>query len=397
MKKYFFIYIFILLLQKNLHSSQKSEDPEYITGTTCAIQCFRGLGDIMSENEAQVYYRSYLPLTISGGGTNKKVDLSTFASPFFLLTDFGQDYCQKNIMPSLQTWHDNTKGDYFIYAVSQGAATYINSDKSKYKKPRAIIFESPLFFANSAISHKKVPSKGYWKKIIPHFAPLIFPNYKPDGKQPLDSNLFHTYKDIPIIIVVHKEDPVVPHENSLALYYAACKERETEENKNVYLIETEENNPTNRSHFGLFKNNTRDKFRIRDIIYTILRKHEIVYHKKKNSETKQYEDFLDHDDKEHYEKIMSKISSNELNPDYQNYKKYYDTYCEWREFDKKYGKKLGYIQKSISLFCDIFFVMTSLYASQKIASLFFKKIRGKPFFVKSIIESLKRRIANSCF
>ena len=94
---------------------------------------------------------------------------------------------------------------------------------------------------------------------------------------------------------------------------------------------------------------------------------------------------------------MSKISSNELNPDYQNYKKYYDTYCEWREFDKKYGKKLGYIQKSISLFCDIFFVMTSLYASQKIASLFFKKIRGKPFFVKSIIESLKRRIANSCF
>ena len=56
MKKYFFIYLFILVLQKNLHSSQKAEDPEYITGTTCAIQCFRGLGCDAAEKIAQVYF-----------------------------------------------------------------------------------------------------------------------------------------------------------------------------------------------------------------------------------------------------------------------------------------------------------------------------------------------------
>ena len=396
MKKYFFIYLFVILLQTSLYTSQESKEKIYINGTHCIILYFNGLSANVDPEAVCIYARHYLPLTISGGYPNQEKKVyASFDSPPFFATDFGQLECQNHSESQFQKYlQDSSEDSYFVYAVSQGAATYINSGTGKYKKaPRAIILESPLYFPNSAISHsagiKKLGDK-LSKKILPHFAPLIFANYKPSGQQPIDSTFFRDYQDpaIPIIIVVHEKDPTIPPENSFALYYAACKERENQENKNVYLIKTAENNPENDSHSGLFQNETSDGFKIRAIIHVILRKHDIVYHQKKNSSSGQYEDFISFNNQKLYKEIMQKISSNDLKPDHQNYKKYYDHYWSWHKFDQKYERLFNGIRKAIK----ISIISCCLYVLQKGAGLFSQSIRSKPFFMVSIFKSLANYI-----
>ena len=411
MKNIFFIPLIIIFLSSNIYASIYGNNDSlkipfstiinYELRINYPVLCF--LGPIpdpylkINYEKFKKYFLKNLPLTVDKGFIRQKnisIKIAFFFSSCFPCTDFGQNHCQKNILPSLKQWHETNKINSIVYASCMGAATYINCDKKEFPKlPCAIILESPLFFPNSAISHFAKINNTVLKKIVPHVAPLIFFNYKPDGNQPLHSSFFETCKEthIPIIIAANKKDDVVPIENSYALYYATCKAREHKTNKNVYLIETEGGDKHN--HLKLFNKHKAHGMWINDIAYMILKKYDIVdlLENEDNSIILKQSHYYDND--EVARKILEKINSKVFEPDYQNYKKYYDTYCEWHKFDKKYATLFGFMRKAVGITTALLF----FYASQKIASLFLKKIRGKPFFVKSIIESLKRRIANSYF
>ena len=347
------IFVFSLFSFSIILSSQSDQAlsplPDIREGSHCNIMAFMGLTrDNFSkkENCERVHSYSKQFLFLHGGyyiGSERvKIKIRTCPSPSFLSTDFGQKYCQKYIQHSLKKCQDEnffTK-DYLIYAVSHGAATLLNSNNS-IPNPKAILFESPLFFPNSAISHKMGLSKSFWKKIVPHFASLLFPRYKPSGQQPLDSAFFHNYKNVPIIIIAHKNDRVVPFENSLAMYYAACKERENQ--NDVYLIVIDENDQSENNHFGLALKSVKspclkkDLLRVGNIIYYILKKHSVVYFEKRNLFSNTYENHVADEDKEEYHKLSAAVDSHYFQPPHSHYKMYHDKDLDWHKFDKKYA------------------------------------------------------------
>lgn len=197
----------------------------------------------------------------------QNTDVTLMDNPPFITMDLGQNQCIKRLR---ETIAKNPGKKSILYCWSQGTATALNylATEDKGKNIAALVIEAALASGNSAIIHNvreneamkilkpltNVPGAYYW---MPYGARGVFPFYCPFGKQPIK-----LIKDIPIdvpIIIVHsRNDPELPYQGALALYYGLRAK-----NHPTYLISKKII-----KHIGIVTDNES-----RGIIRNILKKH----------------------------------------------------------------------------------------------------------------------------
>jgi hypothetical protein len=159
------------------------------------------------------------------------------------VSDLGQHGCMTSFHGSLQR-DDATEG-VIAHATSQGAATILNylaklGTKERFK---CLILEGALVSGNGAIIHTLAGPKGecgpimylpYAESWTPYLARFLrFPWYCPSGPQPI-KGLSRIAKDLLVIIAHSHDDPRVPLNHALALYYGL-----KENGNDVYLFSKE--------------------------------------------------------------------------------------------------------------------------------------------------------------
>jgi len=158
--------------------------------------------------------------------------------------DFGQKFCMKHLSNAIKLEKNK---NLVIHATSQGTATALNylatmhkNRKNQNKEIKALILESAMISGNNAIEHTvqgdlmkmpfltRLPFSYYW---LPYCCKVLFPLYKPSGKQVIKS-IKNLPKDIPVVIIHSKNDQQLPCEGAFALYYGL----RSMGNNNVYII-----------------------------------------------------------------------------------------------------------------------------------------------------------------
>ena len=155
----------------------------------------------------------------------------------FEQTTFGQ---QNDIDRLSQVLAQINKNNIVGFGVSRGAVVLINLMGAKdpeSKKLGALVLESPFAHVKSVVGNiiKKIPlvNKLSSLKTATHNASsALFPQYKPDGIQPIDF-IDKIDPNIPIIIIHSKTDKLIPINESRELYI----KRKKSGCDNVYLVE----------------------------------------------------------------------------------------------------------------------------------------------------------------
>jgi hypothetical protein len=189
--------------------------------------------------------------------------------PVVILLHLGQNECMRYLDETIKKY----KKPGIIYAASQGTATTLNwLADAPYELKNLIVglvFDSVLASGNSAIHHTVekmispvAASIPYSYYLLPWIAKLLlFPQYKPYGKQPITC-LSSISGNIPIIIAHAKKDPQLPYRGACAIYGGLGMH-----GKNAYLL-IEENATL---HIGLYKNKKR-----KDKLISILKANKIL-------------------------------------------------------------------------------------------------------------------------
>lgn len=171
--------------------------------------------------------------------------------------------------------------------VSKGAATLINIAGSQaIPNIKALVLESPFANASEVVkNHKIVRSLGLGFIFGgDRMAKWSFPNYKPDGIQPIKlvNKIQH---DVPIIIFHSKKDALIDIDHSRKLYIELIKEKRN----NVYLIETE-----NGDHANIIWSKTKENLFVVNVVHEFYKKHNLPYYPEliKNIDLKKFQPSL---------------------------------------------------------------------------------------------------------
>ncbi len=183
--------------------------------------------------------------------------------------------------------------------VSKGAATLINTVGSQaIPNIKALVLESPFANASEVVRNHKLARYSALGFLFggDRLAKWSFPNYKPDGIQPIKV-VNKIPRDVPIMIFHSKKDALIDIEHSRKLYLELIKENRD----NVYLIETEDGD-----HANVIWNQTRKNLFILNVIHEFYKKYNLPYCPEliKNIDLKKFQPSL----KEIQKKLMPQSS-----------------------------------------------------------------------------------------